>query len=234
MATSSVITVSTPAASTVASTVGVRHRPGGHGQAGGVGGGHGLRGHQADRQVDGGAAEVHRTGDRRVRVERGDHQEPGGAGRTGGPHGGQRPRPERGDDDRLPGSAAGPDQVDHGGRTGRTGSKAGSVGRFLTSMFTTMPAQASSASASSGTWSGRSAAASSWTGPTPSITGSWCTASPPSAVSRTSSSTPSAPSDRARAKAASVFSPIPVAGSGLPRWACTAVGPLTLRTPPDT
>ena len=110
------------------------------------------------------------------------------------------------------------------------GSNAGSVGRFLISMLTTMPAQTERASASSGTWSGRSPVDSSWIGPTPSITGSWCTASPPSAVSRTSSSTPSAPSTLARAKASRVFSLTPVARSGLPLWAWTAAVLLTQRT----
>ena len=55
--------------------------------------------------------------------------------------------------------------------------------------------------------------------PTPATSGSWCTISTPSALRRTSSSTPSAPSSRARANAAIVFSG---ATADAPRWPRTS------------
>ena len=162
---------------------------------------------RASGQVDGGAAEVDGPGHGRGRIEGRDHQEPGG--QSGSRRRARRRghRPERGDDHRIVHPRPLADQFDHVPRAPLGRIEPGLGGQVL-DLDVHHHARAGGRERRPG--AGRGSGGRRWpvrgSAPTPSITGSWWTASPPSAVSRTSSSTPSAPSARARAKASSVFS----------------------------
>ena len=218
-ATSSVITASTPAAP--GRRLGrVVDRPGGHGQPDPVGGLHQLGGRPATGAGGGPGTRARPPppAPRRVGPRRTTSRPVGTAASTAAR---RRASPGQNEDTTTRStSPARPPGRPPSGRPVSPGSWPGSVGRFLTSMFTTRSPQASRAAASRGTWAGSWRTRSRRSGPAPATTGSWCTARAPSAVSRTSSSTPSAPRRPARANASRVFSTMPAAGSGLPRWAC--------------